>query len=318
MKPIMSYDEFLNEQEKIDEGIGLFDAIKRKRALGKVSAAAQELYDAIVKKYDIDIESSAYKESKEWYDLSREARGKKSKAYEQRLHAAQELVSELTDKCNNLLSQRSDDDKFRQKALAMINDAKSRARRDVMDKAEKEISKKSAAELRTEFDDWADEEFGIFGRRRPTKRPNKTNDVKTSDDNKDVHVDVNAEGDSETDSVKPLDSPTKTKKFIFGGKEHEKPKEFAEMKKGDILYFWIANEKMTEINVFRAFKINKVGVILKQFIIFLVQGQKDPLKVNFADANKGVSFTSFESEKCAFSTYNMTVDEMLELMKKDK
>lgn len=169
-KPILTYDEFLNEQEELNEE--LFSGIKRRRALNKVSAASYELYDAIVKKYDIDIESSAYRESKEWYELSRAARLKKTEAYNQRLRAAQELISELTDKCNNLLNQRSDDDKFRSKATAMINDAKSRARREVMDRAEKEISKKTLDDFRTEFDDWADEEFGFLGiYKKPKKTP---------------------------------------------------------------------------------------------------------------------------------------------------
>lgn len=176
MAKIYNFEEFKLNESSLDEG--LFSGIKRRRALGEVSGAAQQLYDAIVKKYDIDIESVAFKESKEWYELSRAARSKKSEAYSQRLRAAAELITELTDKCNNLINSRRDDAKFYDSAVAIVNDAQSRARKEVMQRAEKEISKKSIEDFRTDFDDWADDEFGIFRTSGSTKKKSGTKSAK--------------------------------------------------------------------------------------------------------------------------------------------
>ncbi len=168
MTKIYNFEEFNVNESELNEG--LFSSIKRRKALNRLASHSQELYDAIVKKYDIDVEHRAFTATKEFHELSRAAQEKKAEAFDQRKRAAEELVSELREKCQNDISSRSDDEKFIKKAKELLADAESRARKEVMRKAEQEISSRSLKDLRSEFDDEL-EDYGwhsYFRRYKPS------------------------------------------------------------------------------------------------------------------------------------------------------
>lgn len=164
------YKIFESEQtESLNEG--LFDGIKRRKLLGKVAAAANDYYDAIVNRQQIEIDQTAFKYTKEWQAFSKFAQAQKETAYKQKLRAANEMISTIDDRIKNLVNSRRDDDEFYTKAMDVVKDAEKRAREEVIRRTNEIINKKDADVMRTEFDDYLDQNRKIFS--VPTDDPKK-------------------------------------------------------------------------------------------------------------------------------------------------
>ena len=159
MITISEYTARLNESEEVNEGI--FSYIRLKRALKKMSRAANDLYDAILRKYEVDIERSAFEQTKEWSELSRAAKMRKREAFNQKFKAAEDLVSASEDKCMKLLGDSShDDNDYYIKAYDIYKSAVIRAKEEAMNRAEEEIRSSRLNDLATEWDEEQDELFG--------------------------------------------------------------------------------------------------------------------------------------------------------------
>lgn len=153
------YKIYESEQNQLNEG--LFSSIKGRRFLNKMSGLAEDLYNAIVNKYDIDIDYKSFQLTKEWNtQLSNIAKARKTEAYNKKREAAGELISEIQDRCTSYIASADVREKWIAKAKDMVKDAEARARRERIARADREISRRDVEDLRSDWDDELEAQFG--------------------------------------------------------------------------------------------------------------------------------------------------------------